>query len=287
MINKLFGNLFISAGAMKAGTTWLYAVLERHPELHFTPEKEIHYFHYLYADKSVLSEERRLELAKTRYLERFDPARANIDRVRCNLHWVTNYLDRPVDDFWYRNLFTLARQEKWSCDFSNFYALLPQEAWPKIASKCDDLKVLYTLRDPIKRLWSHTKFHLQVSGQLEALDSWGPKEFETFVRKPFMWKNAEYGAALRRMKAGLPEGALKTVFFEDIRQRPREVLGEIGTFLGLAPHSYPDALIDRRVNESVSRPMPDFFPELFEKDVARIRTEVEAEGLDLPASWSA
>lgn len=38
----LFGNLFLSIGAMKAGTTWLYAVLERHPALHFTPEKELH-----------------------------------------------------------------------------------------------------------------------------------------------------------------------------------------------------------------------------------------------------
>jgi hypothetical protein len=37
-------NLFLSVGAMKAGTTWLYEQLKDHPEIYFTPEKEIHYF---------------------------------------------------------------------------------------------------------------------------------------------------------------------------------------------------------------------------------------------------
>jgi hypothetical protein len=51
----LFGNLFLSIGAMKAGTTWLYAVLERHPALHFTPEKELHYFYHRYVNDRHLS----------------------------------------------------------------------------------------------------------------------------------------------------------------------------------------------------------------------------------------
>ena len=37
-------NLFLSVGAMKAGTTFLFNALSRHPELYFTPEKELHYF---------------------------------------------------------------------------------------------------------------------------------------------------------------------------------------------------------------------------------------------------
>ena len=35
--------LFLSIGAMKAGTTWLYSLLESHPQIQFTPEKEIHF----------------------------------------------------------------------------------------------------------------------------------------------------------------------------------------------------------------------------------------------------
>ena len=156
---------------MKAGTTWLYAVLARHPELLFTMEKEIHYFYHCYIDNSFLSEERRLKEARHRYVARFDPATANIDGVRQNLHWVTAYLDRPISDVWYRNLFQMRKKHVYACDFSNLNSHLPTKAWPEIASKTEKLRVLYTMRDPIKRLWSHSKFQLQLINQLENLDT--------------------------------------------------------------------------------------------------------------------
>ncbi|PJE30362.1 Sulfotransferase family protein [Pseudooceanicola antarcticus] len=282
----VFGHLFLSAGAMKAGTTWLYSVLEQHPELHFTPEKELHYFYHRYVDDRQLSDPARLRLAKERYLERFDPERANPDRVRANLHWVAAYLSRPVDDLWYRGLFTRPRGELYACDFSNLYAHLPKEAWPRIRAGCSRLRVIYTMRHPVKRLWSHVKFHLQVTGQLEKLDQWSPEELNRFMRRDFLWPNAEYGAALRRMRAGLPEECFLPLFYEDMRSEPLAVLRRIESFLGLDPASYPEALINRQVNASASIPMPDFFPALVAKDVARIIAEVRAEGLEVPESWT-
>lgn len=281
----LFGDLFLSAGAMKAGTTWLFSVLEQHPDLHFTPEKELHYFYHRYVDSRQLSDRNRLRLAQERYLERFDPERANPDRVRLNLHWVAAYLSRPVDDLWYRCLFTRPRGETWACDFSNLYAHLPAEAWPRIRADCDRLRVIYTLRDPVKRLWSHVKFHLQVTGQLDQLGQWSPAQLNRFLRQDFIWSNAEYGAALRRMRAGLPEDCLMPLFYEEMRAEPRACLRRIEEFLGLAPMDYPEALIARQVNASVALPMPGFFRDLVAEDVTRIAAELRAEGLTLPDSW--
>lgn len=283
--DTLFGNLFLSAGAMKAGTTWLYSVLAQHPELHFTPEKEIHYFYHKYVNPRQLSDSYRLREAKQRHLGNFDPKRANPDRIRLNLHWVANYLSRPVDDLWYRNLFTYPRKETWGCDFSNLYAHLPAEAWPKIAADCERLKVIYTLRHPLKRLWSHVKFHLQVMGQVEHLDVWGPGDFKSFAKRTAIWENAEYGQVVRRLRAGLPPENLKILFFEDMRQDPRGILRGIEDFLEISHHDYPASVIDRRVNESVSRPMPDFFPALFAPEISRICNELGAQGLVLPESW--
>ena len=284
---RLFGNLFLSAGAMKAGTTWLYHVLNRHPELHFTPEKEIHYFYHRYVDSGTLNDRRRMEEARGRYLFRFDPANANVDRIRQNLHWVASYLSGPVDDFWYRNLFINMRRETYGCDFSNLYALLPAEAWPRIAADCDRLRVLYTLRHPVRRLWSHVKFHLQVSNGLESLKSWTPEEFEAFARQPFLWNNTEYGRALRNMKAGLAPEMLKAIFYEDLHADHNAALTEIEDFLGIARFEYPQAVLSRRVNESVNHPMPEFFPGLFAADFERIMAELEDEGLTIPESWRA
>lgn len=283
----LFGNLFLSAGAMKAGTTWLFSVLNHHPELYFTPEKEIHYFYHRYVDSRLLSHERRLENTKSRHLGGIDPKRSNIDRVRYNLAWLVDYLSQPVDDLWYRRLFSAMRDQRYGGDFSNLYALLPAEAWARIAADCGRLRVLYTLRDPVRRLWSHLKFHLQISGGIDRLDTWSPGKIERFVRRPFLWDNAEYGRNLRAMKAGLPEGCLKVIFYEDLHADQRGTLAEIETFLGLTPFAYPERALRRRLNEGAARPMPDVFADLFAADAARIAGELVAEGLKVPDSWGA
>ena len=283
--NKAYQKLFLNIGAMKAGTTWLYAVLARHPALHFAMEKEVHYFYHRFVNPSQLTEAYRLREAKNRYLLRFDPEKANIDAVRENLHWISNYLSRPVDDHWYRNLFPLRDHQFYACDFSNLNALLPVEAWSQILEKAEDLRVLYAMRDPLERLWSHTKFHLQVSGQMDRLTKWGPAEFEDFVRSPHIWRNAEYGKVLRNLRAGLPKEKYKVVFYEDVHADQRAMLREIEMFLGIAHFEYPQTLLDRRVTEGVKHPMPEFFSGLFKADVARICSEVRAEGYTLPAAW--
>lgn len=286
MSDRLFANLFLSIGAMKAGTTWLYAVLSRHPALHFAMEKEIHYFYHRYVNPNQLSEGYRLREAKNRYLFRFDPEKANIDAVRGNVQWVAQYLSRPVDDYWYRNLFQMRDHQKYACDFSNLNAQLPMDAWPQIEEKCDRLRVLYTMRDPVNRLWSHTKFHLQLTGHLDKLETWGPAEFSEFIRRRHIWVNAEYGKVLRNLKGGLSPEVYKVIFYEDLHQDQRGTLREIERFLGLPAFDYPQALLEQRFTESVKRKMPAFFPEVVREDVMRICDEVSAEGYDIPARWA-
>lgn len=282
----IFNNLFLSVGSMKAGTTWLYSVLSRNPELHFTPEKEIHYFHHQYVDHAILGEKLRLKNAKERYIFRFDPDKANIERVRLNLHWVSAYLSQPVDDHWYRNLFQMRQHETWACDFSNLNALLPAKAWPQIAQKSRQLRVLYTMRDPIKRLWSHTKFHLQIIKKLDLLETWKPEDYRKFAKQEFMWKNAEYGTVLKHLRDGLPQDHWKAIFYEDLHADQRRSLREIETFLGVRHFDYPANVLEQRMTESAKLPMPDFFPDLFAKDIARIKTEITDQGFTIPESWT-
>jgi len=281
----IFDGLFLGVGAMKAGSTWLYALLERHPELFFTFEKEIHYFYHCSMDASVLSEKKRLENARDKYTG-INPETSRAAGVRNRLRWTANYLDSPVDDLWYRNLFLFRQDQAYCCDFSNLYALLNERGWQHAAATAGRLRVLYTLRDPVGRLWSHVKFHLQITNQAGRLDDWGPDEFRRFVRRPFIWANAEYGHALRRMRAVLAPDVIKIAFFEEIHADPRAFLRSVESFLGIRHFDFPQALVDRRVNESLVRPMPDYFPDLFDADIRRIVGELHAEGLVLPAAWS-
>ncbi|MEM6277089.1 MAG: sulfotransferase [Pseudomonadota bacterium] len=287
MTDKLFGNLFLSIGAMKSGTTWLYAVLQRHPEIYFTPEKEIHYFYHRYVNGRHLNEERRLAEAKRKYLARINPERSSIDRIRADLHWTANFLQSPVDDFWFRNLFSgMRRGQTYACDFSNLNAQVPGEIWPRVSKECDQLRVMYTMRDPVQRLWSHVKFQLQMTGQVEKLETWGPSDFNAFVRQQHIWVNAEYGAVLRKMAEGLGQEQRHVMFYENLHDDQRGTLADIETFLGIKAFNYPQAALDLRLTESVRHPMPDFFPGLFAEDVRRIASEVSAAGFDIPAKWA-
>ena len=284
MDDPLIDRLFIGAGAMKAGTTWLYSVLDKHPQIFFSLEKEIHYFYARHVRADVLSEQARLANAQNKYL-RFDPAHARADAVKNRLRWAANYLDGPVDDHWYRGLFAFRRGQAWCADFSNLYALLPARAWTDIANRVGALRVLYTMRDPVERLWSHMKFHLAITGQAEALDRWRPDDVARFIRQPFIWDNAEYGAAIRRMRAGLPEGALLLAFHEEIHDDEPASLRRIESHLEIPHFDYPDALLYQRVNSTPKLPIPDWFRELLAADVARIGEELADAGLTLPDAW--
>ena len=284
-VGKPYGNLFLCAGAMKAGTTWLYTVLASHPELAVSFEKEIHYFHHLYSNDRTLGDKLRMELARKYCNRSMDYRRGNADLISSDLRWIANYAGRPVDDSWYMTLFQRPRREMYVCDFSVFCARLPAKAWSGIEAKCEKLRVIYMLREPTRQLWSNIKFHLQSEGKLDMLKVWGPEDIREYAARPDFWENSEFGKAIRRMKAGLSEGSLKVIFFEILHGDRTRGLAEIEDFLNIPRGEYSQASLERKVNESTHIPMPEWFPELFADDMARIREEVATEGLKLPESW--
>jgi len=153
--------LFLSVGAMKAGTTWLYGILKHHPSLYFTPEKEIHFLSEYYLKSGVLNDENRLRNVKGK-LANTNIKHIGIYRMMCR--WCAMYLEGKIDFKWYDRVFSLNKTKTYNCDFSNLSCHIKAEDWADLRSNYD-VKVLYILRDPIKRLWSHIKFHHQFSGK--------------------------------------------------------------------------------------------------------------------------
>lgn len=278
-----FGDVFLSVGAMKAGTTWLFRMLSMHPELHFAPEKELHYFHARFVDPASLSVGNRMRVVK-RHINMLNEEHPNLNPIRDRVDWAARFLADPVDDVWFSSLFPPERAG-YVCDFSNLNAHVPAAAWQKIAANCRRLRVIYTLRHPVDRMWSHVKFHLRFTGDMDKLDSWGLKDFERFIRQPFIRDNAEYGAILRRLRDGLAEDQLKLLLFDDIQARPQELLQEIEQFLGVAHHSFAASNLSRKFNFSPRHPMPEFFPDMMARHTERVLSEVAALGFDVPEAW--
>ena len=269
---------------MKAGTTWMQHVLAHHPEIYFTPEKEIHYFAHTYIPGTVpLAPKNRLSRVQS-YIA-IDPRHNSTAGARSRLLWSANYLSDPVDDLWYANLFTFRPSGAYCTDFSNLYAHIEKPGWEHIRNTTNTLRVIYTMRDPIKRLWSHAKFHAQFVGESQAIFDWTPETVEAFVRRDFIWKHGEYAETVRRLRGALPREELRVYFFENIHRDQMGWLRDVESFLGIAAREYPEGLLKSRVNESIDAPMPDWFPGLFQADVERIVAELADEGLEAPVSW--
>ena len=280
----LFDNLFLSVGAMKAGTTWLYSVLRHHPGIHFTPEKEIHYFYARYENPKVLNERWRLNTAKL--YGGFDPATVDAALVARNLRWLSSYVAGPVDDLWFRTLFQDRRRETWVADFSNLNALLSEVSWRRVMAATERLRVLYTLRNPRDQVWSHVRFHLIMTGNRHKLETWSADELASFALSNAIWPHSDYAAAIRRMRAVLPSASLHVGFHHIMRDAPLAFVRQTEAFLDLPPHDYPPALLDRQVNVTPEHPMPAGMLEGIAPAVNRLVTELGDLGIDVPESWS-
>jgi len=251
-------NLFLSVGAMKAGTTWLYEQLKDHPDIYFTPEKEIHYFANKVGIENQLNHRKRIiKLKET--MERC--AKGNPKFISENvddIYWYANYArQNEIDNEWYESLFSLNTENKFCADFSNLYCQMDKDGWDNVRKTAKNIKVIYTLRDPLERLWSHYKFHMKwVNREDEALEV-GFEHFKDLLDKQFFWVNAEYAKNYELLKQSLKDDELMVLYFEDFRERPVEMLHEIQRFLGIEEMTPELSQLNKKVNKTKSFGMPD------------------------------
>lgn len=280
----LIENLFLCAGAMKSGTTWLYGVLDRHPSIYFSYEKEIHYFAHLHTSQIRLDDRNRL--ARTKHaLQNFDPDRASAAAMRHKLLWYGNYLSNPLDDSWYANLFSFRKGQKYCADFSNLYCHMHADGWNHVKAFAENVKVIYVMRNPVERLWSHIRFHLHYTGKFSNIQSWSRDDFQDFARQPFIWDNGEYTGTVARLRQNLGDHQLRVFFFEDIHRDHQGWLSQLEDFLDVPHFDFKADLLSRKVAESPQAPMPDFFPELFIEKFEEEYSGLTALGLSPAGLW--
>ena len=247
-------NLFLSVGAMKAGTTFLYEALNRHPDVFFTPEKELHYFAHTQGLSRRLQRPLRPMLGGSRQRVRrgevlsHDFRRLRLSRVMHNryariedaeivrniVRWYADrYLASPIDEAWLDSVFTGA-EDMWCADFSNYHAQLSDDGWANVRRHCENLRVMYVMRDPVERLWSHLKFELIPSGKRQALIEGDLSEVERFLMS-LSSSHGRYRDVVASLRRNLSSDELHIVRLEDIVSDLHSGIGAITDFLGISP----------------------------------------------------
>jgi len=228
----MVSNLYLNAGQMKAGTTFLYQMLEQHKDIYFSLEKEVHYLSQVYGKYKLLSDSVRLRKAK-QLLRLVLDKNQNIESLQNDIEWVTRYLDQPVNDDWYQNIFKGVDANKYAADFSNLTCTIPASGLKDIKNKFDNVKVTYCLRTPVLRAFSHMKFHLKFAGKNIKIEQLTDPELTGFLLSDDIYPQGETLSHVEKLVSVFGEDSVRLIQCEEMWEHPQKTVDNICYFLGI------------------------------------------------------
>lgn len=166
--------LLYCVGATKAGTSWLYRMLHNHPQCALPDVKEAHYWDTADATEARGFADRLADRAGTldRKIVKAEFGgntawAANMKRHRAAIqalsHVVTGDRAGHAD---YLDWLGFGRTDaRVVADMTPSYALLSEADLRQMIALRPDVKVIYLIRDPFARLWSHVRMAANRQGQ--------------------------------------------------------------------------------------------------------------------------
>lgn len=266
---------------MKAGTTWLHNQLSNHPEISFTPEKEIHYFSAVSGGWNLLSHEARIR----KFFLNIEGKDFNRFKETINgICWYADYAESPcINDSWYQDLFKNV-SGAYCADFCNLNSRLDDSGWLRVRQNVSHkLKVTYCLRDPFKRAWSHYKFHMGWIQNRQGILSDGFNEFKNLLNTDWFKEIARYDLVINRLEKNLTRDEFKIFYFEDFHSRPQSTLDQLCDFLGIAKINTA-SISDRKTNVSRDVAIPEDWGDFLWDYLTPVYVALDEKGL-LHTNW--
>ena len=241
---------FICIGAQKAGTSWLRANLQKHPQVWIPAVPELHYFDESLVPSmlpSSIAEERAADTTwRNRALAELQLLLAAGD-VAAAASWALHQFGNH-DNQWYRSLFGLAPPDCLTGDVTPRYMLCGPEEIDQMHTVAPDAKLLFLLRHPAERFWSQCKMK-HAAGSLAMGDAAAMEFFETPNGRP----RGEYSKAILRFCNRFSPEQMLLVFHEGIRHDPATVMHAVHDFLGLPQVPLDESSLRTPVNQAANR----------------------------------
>ncbi len=217
---------FLIVGAMKAGTTTLYRLLDQHPDVYVSPIKEPNFFAY------------RGGRPKQGHPPGMPYPVLVVDTAEAAREAMGEGLDAATFTTLeaYQALFVGVRAPQ-SGEASVRYLYLPHVA-RSIADTLRDVKVIAILRNPVERAYSHFLMARRMGREPlkefgAAVEAEGPRMAQDY--DPF-WHYVSHGLyyqQLTRYYEHFDESQIRVILSEDLRTRTEDVLTEVCRFLGI------------------------------------------------------
>ena len=237
-------------------------MLRGHRQIWMPPLKELHYFDRVlrYFSANTLAADRLLErlLSRAPHNREFRRVcRAHIEQAVALrnwplLRWYLRYYFGGPDDKWYLSLFGQGIG-KVCGEITPAYAMLDQNDVARVYQLLPRAKIIFLLRNPIERAWSHIRFEW-TEGRFSGIND--PARIRKLIEHPGFTLRGDYLRTLEIWESNFPRAQLFVGFFDDIIAQPAQLLGEVFNFLGVEGDSIPAAGRTGRVNASRELEMP-------------------------------
>lgn len=292
-ISTPFRGYCLCVGAAKTGTTWLFEQLRSSNEMHFAPEKEIHYFFSRYGNFNRLPPAerfRKLNAFITRSSLNFSPPQNEIDYARNfasfqrNLDWYQMFAQGPVTQSWYRSLFYGASAHQYACDFSPSTSKISLDGIYAIRKMSPNVKIIYILRNPAERLWSHVKFHAQYLGNFAEVEKYSPGELVSFIKKYSLHEDGLYANYLQRFLSVFDRSDIMVIDYSEIKNNSMDLLTRICSFLEIN-HLDISNKEHLKFNESPKMDMPAGLFDSFKAEMSMQTDILEDLGYSFVSEW--
>jgi hypothetical protein len=133
------------------------------------------------------------------------------------------------------------------CDVTPSYGKLPPARIRFVRRVMPDARLVFLMRNPVERAWSQAVMDLATRTGRDP-GSLDDDALRAHFRNPRIVENGLYTRILERWLAHFPEDRLFVGFYEDVCERPRELLGRLFDHIGVSRQVEWEAFpVDERV----------------------------------------
>ncbi|MGH3427973.1 MAG: sulfotransferase family protein [Mycobacteriales bacterium] len=216
---------FVIAGAPRAGTTWLYKNLAKHPDVFLSPNKEPRFYGVNEADRLSFT----------------GPGDDG---------WLSRLVQDRTD---YEALYAGAGAGQLCGEASSDYLYRSEIAAARIRDEAPSARILFMLRDPAHRAYSNWLQHVQYGREtLSFGDALEAEEERIELGWAWWWHYARrgfYADQIERFLDAFPSDRILILLYDDLERDPRGLMERICRFLDIDP--VVDDQIATRQNQSL------------------------------------
>lgn len=273
---------FVCVGAQKAGTTWLGRVLARHPEVFFSPVKEVHYFDHVRGLTEHLSDKKRRSRLRKHY-QRLLTQWGRLSELKAQNGWYTRYMADPINDDWYRSLFADRLGRRFAGEATPEYAILGVEGFEHIKRLAPGARVIFIMRNPVRQAWSQLLHQCRVR-KLDARKL-GESQMRAILAEERMRALGDFPMTLDHLARVFAPSQISTMFYEDIHADRLAAIEQVSTFIGAGFKASAFKGLDEKHNKSQDVAMPEILRRHLQIAARDTALQVGARVGRLPEVW--